>query len=233
MVDGRRRPFGWHQIKAEENPRMNPSGRLRGICGVLIIAGLLGGSGCESSSANSKPEILTAQSTGAATKVEREGPPRVMASGQLAADVKFGRVLSATPVMIEGKRGIVGGLGGAAAGGMAVKPKISSVEDLAIGTIGAIGGSVVGQATQEAMTRTPGQEITIGLENGEVLVISQDAEGGIFREGTAVKIVQGPQGAYVTPATADDREKVAHAREAAGQPSWYEKAAEADESSKR
>lgn len=209
---------------------MNQQGRLRAI---LIGAGLLGWTGCESSSTRSTPEALTAQSTGVVTNVEREGPPRVMASGQLAADVKFGRVLSATSVMIEGKRGLVGGLGGAAAGGMAVKPKISSVEDLAIGTIGAIGGSVVGQATQEAMTRTPGQEITIGLESGEVLVISQDAEGGIFREGTAVKIVQGPQGAYVTPATADDREKVAHAREAAGQPSWYERKATENKSPER
>ncbi|MDB4474751.1 hypothetical protein N9023_07065, partial [Opitutaceae bacterium] len=181
----------------------------------------------------SKPEVLTAQSTGAITKVERDGPPRVMASGQLAADVKFGRVLSATPAMIEGKRGLAGSLGGAAAGGMAVKPQIRSAGDLVVGTIGAIGGSIVGSATQEAMTRTEGQEITIGLENGEVLVISQDAEGGIFREGAAVKIVQGPQGAYVTPATADDREKVAHAREAAGQPSWYEKKASAGESPER
>ena len=193
--------------------------------GGLIFVGLLGWSGCESTSVKSKPEVLTAESTGVVSQVEREGPPRVMASGQLAANVKFGRVLSATPAMIEGKRGIVGSLGGAAAGGMAVKPQIRSIGDLIVGTIGAIGGSVVGSATQEAMTRTEGQEITIGLENGEVVVISQDADEGIFREGAAVKIVQGPQGAYVTPATADDRQKVAQAREAAGQPSWYEKSA--------
>ncbi len=203
------------------------------FAGGLILVCLIGSSGCESTSTRGKPEILTAESTGTVTKLEREGPPRVMASGQLAADVKFGRVLSASPVTIEGKRGIVGGLGGATAGGMAVKHKISSVEDLAIGAIGAIGGSVVGQATQEAMTRTPGQEITIGLEDGEVLVISQDADGGIFREGAAVKIVQGPRGAYVTPATVDDRRKVANAREAKGQPSWYEKTAKAGDSPER
>ena len=186
-----------------------------------MVLGLSLWTGCESTS--SKPEVMTAQSTGTATQLEREGPPRVMSSGQLAANVKFGRVLSSEPAMIEGKRGIVGSLGGAAAGGMAVKPQIRSTGDLIVGTIGAIGGSVVGSATQEAMSRTPGQRITIGLENGEVVVIQQDADEGMFREGAAVKLVQGPKGAYVTPATADDRKKVAEAREASGQPSWYEK----------
>ena len=107
-----------------------------------MVLGLSLWTGCESTSSN--PEVMTAQSTGAATQLEREGPPRVMSSGQLAANVKFGRVLSSEPAMIEGKRGIVGSLGGAAAGGMAVKPQIRSTGDLIVGTIGAIGGSVVG-----------------------------------------------------------------------------------------
>lgn len=202
---------------------MNTSFEIRPwIGGVAVAVGLILG-GCESTSSSAKsPQVLSAQSTGNMTTVERDGPPRVMDPGRTAANVKFGRVLSATPTTIEGKRGLVGTLGGAAAGGMAVRPQIRTPGDLLMGTIGAVGGAVVGRATQEAMTRAPGQEITIGLENGDVAVVIQDAEEGLFREGDAVKIVQGPKGAYVTLATADDRIIARRARETAGQPAWYE-----------
>ncbi len=193
---------------------------LAGLLGILGLALV----GCESTSSKSRPQTLAAQSTGTATKLDREGPPRVMQQGQQAANVRFGRVLSTRPTTIEGKRGIVGGLAGAGAGGMTAAPKIRSAEDLLIGTVGAVGGTVVGLATQEALTRKPGQEITIGLESGEVVVVNQDAEGGAFREGDAIKIVHGPAGAYVSLATADDRIHVWQARESSGQPAWYETA---------
>ncbi|GAB5560976.1 MAG: hypothetical protein SynsKO_26230 [Synoicihabitans sp.] len=195
-----------------------------GLSGLaLAISALL--VGCESTSARNKPQTLAAQSTGSVTQLERTGPPRVMQNGQQAANVKFGRVLSTQPTTIEGKRGLTGTLVGAGAGGMAVRPKIRTAEDLMIGTVGAVGGVIVGQATQEALTRRPGQEITIGLENGEVAVVIQDAEDGMFREGDSVKIVHSALGAYVSLATKEDRIRVQQAREQSGQPAWYEKQA--------
>ena len=198
---------------------------LSGFALAVGVSGTVLMTGCESTaSARSKqPHVMEAGSVGRSTHADRAGrPPGVAATGRDAAGIEFGRVMTVESVTIAGKAGVVGTLGGAAAGGMAVRPKIYTKEDLIWGTVGAVGGAVIGRATEEALTRKPGQRVTVALEDGETAVITQDARNGLLQEGDKVKVVRKGNQGYATIATAEDREIVNRARAEAHKPAWYE-----------
>jgi outer membrane lipoprotein SlyB len=62
---------------------------------------------------------------------------------------------------------------------------------------GAVVGAVGGEAIEEAATRKPGQAITIKLENGSTVIVTQ-ASPPDFNVGDRVALVNGPGGAQVT-----------------------------------
>ena len=69
-----------------------------------------------------------------------------------AQEVQLGRVQSVRQVMIEGTKSGVGAVSGAALGGLA------------------------GSAIEEGVTRQPGLEITVRLDNGRTLAVTQAAD---------------------------------------------------------
>jgi outer membrane lipoprotein SlyB len=56
--------------------------------------------------------------------------------------------------------------------------------------VGAVAGGVVGAATEEAVTRKPGMEITVKLDGGAMVAIVQEADEA-FHPGERVRILSG------------------------------------------
>jgi outer membrane lipoprotein SlyB len=126
--------------------------------------------------------------------------PRSQA-GQLQT-AEFGSVTSAREVNIEGERSQIGLFGGGAIGAGAAKPAPGSGRGAAVAQAGgAVAGAVVGQAVEEVATRKTAQEITVRLDDGRVVIVTQDVSDGLFRDGDRVQVVHGGGGARITLAS--------------------------------
>lgn len=106
--------------------------------------------------------------------------------------VRYGTVLSVTPVVIEGRSdGIVGSGAGAIIGGIAASEIGQGKGSTIASVVGAIAGGVAGQAIEERATRRQGQEITVRMSDGETLSVVQEVENQrFFREGEQVRLLR-------------------------------------------
>lgn len=107
-------------------------------------------------------------------------------------EVKYGSVLSVTPVVIEGDReGVVGNVGGTVIGGIAGN-SVGDGNGQAIATaVGAIVGGIVGQVTEEKLTRKQGQEITIAMDSGRTISVVQEVKDQqFFKVDDRVRLLQ-------------------------------------------
>lgn len=114
------------------------------------------------------------------------------AEARQVQQVKYGTVISVTPVVIEGRKdGIVGTGAGAIIGGIAGST-IGAGKGSSIATVvGAVAGGMAGQAIEENTTRKQGQEISVRLSNGETYSIVQEVENQqFFRVGEQVRLLQ-------------------------------------------
>ncbi|EAR60934.1 glycine zipper 2TM domain-containing protein [Neptuniibacter caesariensis] len=113
--------------------------------------------------------------------------------------VQYGVVQSAVPVVLEGTSGIVGGATGAVVGGIAAS-NIGGGRGKDIATVlGAVAGGIAGKQVEETVTRSQGQEITVRLDNGNLVSIVQEVgEGPLFRAGDRVRVLNGNGTARVT-----------------------------------
>lgn len=111
--------------------------------------------------------------------------------------VDTGTVTGVREVNIEGRRTQVGTLGGgligaaAASGGKGVGGAVMSAA-------GGVAGAVVGQAVEEAVTRERAQEITVRLDDGSSVVVTQEASTGLFKDGDRVRVLHSNGAARVT-----------------------------------
>ena len=105
-----------------------------------------------------------------------------------AQDVKLGIVQSVRNVQIEGTKSNVGTLGGAALGGVAGSTIGGGRGQIAGAIGGAILGGIAGAATEEAITRRPGLEITVRLDNGKMMAVTQEADEA-FSPGERVQVL--------------------------------------------
>ena len=143
---------------------------------------------------------LLALAAGCTLPSSRRTVPRSQA-GQLQT-VDTGTVTSAREVNIEGERGQIGLFGGGAVGAAALKPAAGSGRGAGVAQAGgAIVGAVAGQAVEEVATRKTAQEITVRLDDGRTVVVTQEATGGLFRDGDRVQVMHGGGGARITMAT--------------------------------
>ena len=102
--------------------------------------------------------------------------------------VRMGVVESVREVQIEGTRSGVGPAAGAVVGGVAGST-IGQGRGAAVGTVlGAVAGGVAGQAAEQAATRQTGLEITIKLDNGRLIAVTQAADES-FRPGDRVRVL--------------------------------------------
>jgi outer membrane lipoprotein SlyB len=105
-----------------------------------------------------------------------------------AQDVKLGIVQSVRDVQIEGTKSNVGTLGGAALGGVAGSTIGEGKGQIAGAIGGAILGGIAGAAAEEAITRRPGLEITVRLDNGKMMAVTQEADEA-FSPGERVRVL--------------------------------------------
>jgi outer membrane lipoprotein SlyB len=102
--------------------------------------------------------------------------------------VRMGVVESVREVKIEGTRSGVGPAAGAVAGGIAGSG-IGHGRGAALGAVvGAVAGGVVGQVAEQGVTARRGVEVTVRLDDGRMLAITQEADEA-FRPGDRVRIL--------------------------------------------
>ena len=110
-----------------------------------------------------------------------------------AQDVRLGYVESVRQVLIEGTKSGVGAVGGAALGGLAGSTIGKGRGQVAGAIGGAVLGGLAGSAIEENATRQPGLEITVQLDNGRMLAVTQAADEP-FYPGDRVRVLIGYDG---------------------------------------
>lgn len=104
--------------------------------------------------------------------------------------VRMGVVESVRQVTIEGANTPVGTVAGGVIGGIAGS-NIGGGKGSTVGTVlGAVAGGVAGQALEEHATKKQGVEITVKLDGGQYVAITQEADEQ-FHPGERVRILSG------------------------------------------
>jgi outer membrane lipoprotein SlyB len=111
--------------------------------------------------------------------------------------VRFGVVDSVRAVTIDGTKSPVGAGAGAAIGGIAGSTAGQGRGSSVGAIIGAVAGGVAGAAIENSATKQNGLEITIKLENGTYVAITQAADEE-FKPGERVRILSGSGATRVT-----------------------------------
>ena len=105
-------------------------------------------------------------------------------------EVQLGVVESVREVQIEGTKTPIGPAAGAIVGGVAGS-SLGKGRGSTIGAVaGAVAGGLAGAAIEEGVTRKKGLEITVKLDNGRLLAITQDADE-TFRPGERIRVLTG------------------------------------------
>lgn len=105
-------------------------------------------------------------------------------------EVQMGVVESVREVLIEGTKTPIGAGAGAVVGGVAGST-VGGGRGSVIGTtVGAVLGGLGGAAAEEAVTRQKGIEITVKLDSGRMLAITQAADE-VFQVGDRVRVLTG------------------------------------------
>ena len=111
--------------------------------------------------------------------------------------VRLGVVESVREVQIEGTRSGIGPAAGAVVGGVAGSSVGQGRGSAVAAVLGGVVGGIAGQAAEQAGTRGTGVEITIKLDNGQLVAITQGADEK-FSPGARVRILSDGQTSRVT-----------------------------------
>lgn len=112
-------------------------------------------------------------------------------------NVRMGVVESVRPVTIAGTKSPIGAGAGAAVGGIAGST-VGQGRGSNVGAIvGAVAGGVAGASMEEAATKQNGIEITLRLDNGTYIAVTQVADE-VFNPGERVRILSGGGATRVT-----------------------------------
>ena len=115
-----------------------------------------------------------------------------------AMQVQMGVVESVREVKIEGTKSVVGPGAGAVVGGVLGSRIGHGHTASTVGAVlGGVAGGVGGAAAEEAVTRQTGVEITVRLDGGKYIAITQAADEE-FRPGDRVRILTGGGATRVT-----------------------------------
>ena len=102
-----------------------------------------------------------------------------------------GELLSVTPVRIEGKDGVLGGLGGAILGA-AVGSTIGGGHGRTVATaLGGVAGAAAGGAVEKSATAQNGVELRVKLDDGRVVNVTQTLGTDSFAPGQRVRVLFG------------------------------------------
>ncbi len=137
--------------------------------------------------------VLLAASVGGCAS-DMSGRSYTRSQARTAQYVDMGTVESVRDVQIEGTKSGVGTIGGAALGGIAGSTLGSGRRANAAGAVGgAIVGGLAGSAIEEGVTARPGLEITVRLDSGRIVAVTQGADER-FYPGDRVRVITGPDG---------------------------------------
>lgn len=105
-------------------------------------------------------------------------------------EVQMGVVESVREVLIEGTKTPIGAGAGAVVGGVAGSSVGGGRGSVIATTVGAVLGGLGGAAAEEAVTRQKGIEVTVKLDSGRMLAITQAADEA-FQVGDRVRVLTG------------------------------------------
>ncbi len=105
-------------------------------------------------------------------------------------EVQMGVVESVREVKIEGTKTGIGSTSGAVVGGVAGSNVGGGKGQIIGGVLGAVVGGVAGAAAEEGATRQKGIEITVKLDGGRMIAVTQAADEE-FKKGDRVRILSG------------------------------------------
>lgn len=111
--------------------------------------------------------------------------------------VRMGHVESVREVKLEGTRSGVGPAAGAVVGGIAGSTVGAGRGSAVAAVLGAVVGGVAGQAAEQGVTGKRGVEVTVKLDNGQMVAIMQEADE-TFRPGDRVRILSDGSTSRVT-----------------------------------
>ena len=126
--------------------------------------------------------------TGCASGVGGKDYTRTQA--RTVQEVEMGRVESVREVRREGTKTPIGAGVGAVIGGVAGSTVGSGKGNIVGAAVGAVLGGLGGAAVEEGVTRKAGLEITVKLDSGRLIAITQAADEA-FREGDRVRVLTG------------------------------------------
>ena len=105
-------------------------------------------------------------------------------------NVRMGVIESVRSVTIEGTQSGVGAVAGGVVGGVAGS-NVGQGKGATVGSVlGAVLGGVAGQAIEERTSKKDGLEITIKLDSGHIIAVTQEADEQ-FRAGERVRVLSG------------------------------------------
>ncbi len=107
--------------------------------------------------------------------------------------VENGTVESVKQVLIEGTKTPIGTAAGGVAGGVLGSTVGSGSGKTVATVIGALAGAAAGTAAEEGITRKQGLEIIVRKDNGQTIVVVQEADM-IINPGDRVRIITAPDG---------------------------------------
>ena len=107
-----------------------------------------------------------------------------------AQQVQYGMVEYLRPVAIEGTKTPIGAGAGAAVGGIAGSSVGSGKGAAVASVVGAVAGGVAGAAAEEQVTKRQGVEITVRLDNNQIIAVVQEVAPGVsFQVGDRVRVL--------------------------------------------
>lgn len=110
-----------------------------------------------------------------------------------AHQVEYGEVIETRTVDIEGYSSIIGIFGGAEVG-RAIGGTVDDRDARRVAQgVGSVAGAVAGEAIERRVTSEEGLEITVQLEQGDIIAVVQGMDI-VFSKGDRVRVLFGPDG---------------------------------------
>lgn len=109
--------------------------------------------------------------------------------------VRMGTVTAVSEVTIEGTEGAVGAVAGGATGAV-IGHQVGKGGGKTVATVlGALGGAAAGAAVEKGVTKRPGWEITVKLDEGQTIAVVQEKEQNeTFAVGDKVRVLKSSDG---------------------------------------
>ena len=111
--------------------------------------------------------------------------------------VRLGVVESVRQVQLEGTKSPAGTVAGGALGGLAGSNIGHGRGSTAGAIVGVVIGAMAGSAVEEQITKKDGLEITVKLDSGELIAVTQEADEA-FHPGERVRVLRGSGSSRVT-----------------------------------